>query len=278
VSAPYPTGEVRPPVVSLLTDYGVRDEFVGVCHAVILGSCPTARIVDVTHGVPRHAVRGAAVVLRNVIGYLPAGVHMVVVDPQVGTERRAVALRCEDGQILVGPDNGVLSLGWERCGGVVEAIDVSRSPHRLEPVSATFHGRDLFAPVAAALAAGAELAEAGRALDPDELAVIELEEPRVGDGELEAPVLAVDGFGNVTLHAAHEDLTAAGLRLGESVEVEATGERYLATLVETFADVGAGEILVYEDPYRSLALAINRGDAASTMRITEDSRLTLRRR
>jgi len=120
----------------------------------------------------------------------------------VGTERRAVALRCEDGEILVGPDNGVLSLGWERCGGVVEAIDVSRSPHRLEPVSATFHGRDVFAPVAAALAAGAELAEAGRALDPDELAVIELEEPRVGDGELEAPVLAVDGFGNVTLLAA----------------------------------------------------------------------------
>ena len=163
------TGERTPPgpgapVVSLLTDYGVRDELVGVCHAVILGICPTARIVDVTHGVPRHAVRSAAVVLRNVIGYLPSGVHVVVVDPQVGTERRAVALRCEDGEILVGPDNGVLSLGWERCGGVVEAIDVSRSPHRLEPVSATFHGRDVFAPV--------------------------------------APVLAVDGFGNVTLLAA----------------------------------------------------------------------------
>jgi S-adenosylmethionine hydrolase len=268
----------HPPVVSLLTDYGLRDEFVGVCRGVILGICPEARIVDVTHGIARHAVRAGAVVLRNVIGYLPVGVHVAVVDPQVGTERRSVALRCDDGRLLVGPDNGVLSLAWERCGGVVEAIDVSRSPHRLEPVSATFHGRDVFSPVAAHLAAGAELAEAGRAIDAEELTTIELEPPRVSDGELEAPVLAVDGFGNFTLDASHRDLTAAGLRLGHPVEVEAAGERYLATLVETFADVGPGEILVYEDPYRSLAVAVNRGDAAATMRVGEDARVILRRR
>ena len=112
--------------------------------------------------------------LRNSLPYVPSGVHVAIVDPQVGTERRAVALRTDDGRMLVGPDNGLLSLAWQACGGVVEAVDISRSPHRLEPVSATFHGRDVFAPVAAHLAAGAELADAGEHVDPDELQVLEL--------------------------------------------------------------------------------------------------------
>ena len=152
---------VRAMIVSLLTDYGRDDEFVGVCHGVIRSILPEAQIVDVTHGITRYDVRHGAIVLRNTLPYMPAGVHMAVVDPQVGTERRAVALETADGRILVGPDNGLLSLAWERSGGVRLAVDVTRSPHRLEPVSATFHGRDLFAPVAAHLAAGAELADAG---------------------------------------------------------------------------------------------------------------------
>ena len=126
--------------------------------------------MDITHGVARYDVRQGALVLRNTLPYMPVGVHVAVVDPQVGTERRAVALRTTDGRLLVGPDNGLLSLAWERCGGVDLAVDVSRSPHRLEPVSATFHGRDLFAPVAAHLARGAALADAGDPLDPAELA------------------------------------------------------------------------------------------------------------
>ena len=164
-------------IVSLLTDYGRDDDFVGVCHAVILGICPEATIVDLSHGIARHDVREGALALRNTLPYMPVGVHVAIVDPQVGTERRAVALRTDDGRLLVGPDNGLLSLAWERFGGVAEAVDVSRSPHRLEPVSATFHGRDVFAPVAAHLAAGAPLAEAGEPLDPDTLDTIELPAP-----------------------------------------------------------------------------------------------------
>ena len=122
---------------------------------------------------------------------------MAVVDPQVGTERRAVALRTADGRTLVGPDNGLLSLAWERCGGVELAVDVTRSPHRLEPVSATFHGRDIFAPVTAHLAAGAQLADAGDPLDPEALATVELPEPRNEDGALVAHALVIDRFGNV---------------------------------------------------------------------------------
>src|SRR5947209_7135817 len=145
-------------IISLLTDYGLSDEFVGVLHGVIRSIVPEAQIIDLSHGIRRHDVRHGALTLRGSLPYLPVGVHVAIVDPQVGTERRAVAVRCADGRLLVGPDNGLLSLAWARAGGALEAVDVSRSQHRLEPVSATFHGRDLFAPVAAALAAGAPLA------------------------------------------------------------------------------------------------------------------------
>src|SRR5204862_7649801 len=139
----------RPVIVTLLSDYGTDDEFVGVCHAVIRSIRPSVPIIDVTHGIRRHDVREGAIVLRNALPYLPVGVPVAVVDPQVGTERRGVAVRCADDRILVGPDNGLLSLAWDRAGGAVEAVDISRSPFRLEPASAAFHGRDVFAAVAA---------------------------------------------------------------------------------------------------------------------------------
>src|ERR671939_1055083 len=140
-------------VITFLSDYGHDDDFVGVCHGVIARIAPDARVIDVTHGIPRHDVRSGALVLRRALPYLPPGVHLAVVDPEVGAERRAVAVRtAEEGRLMVGPDNGLLSLAAQRFGGAVEAVDVGRSQHRLRPVSATFHGRDLFAPVAAHLA------------------------------------------------------------------------------------------------------------------------------
>jgi len=265
-------------IVTLLSDYGAEDDFAGVLHGVIRRVTPEAQIIDITHGVPRYDVRRGAIVLRNTLPYMPAGVHLAVVDPQVGTERRGVALRCQDGRILVGPDNGLLSLAWERCGGVEIAVDVTRSPHRLEPVSATFHGRDLFAPVAAQLAAGAEIADAGEPLEPDRLEVVRLPEPRLEDGVLVAHVLGVDQFGNVSLDAGHETLAGSGLTLGAALEIEAGDERFLATFAQTFADVHPGEVLVYEDAYRSLAVAINRGDAGATLGLAADAELRLRPR
>ena len=263
-------------IVTLLTDYGRDDDFVGVCHGVIRRIHPEAQIVDITHGLRRYAVRQGALVLRNTLPYMPVGVHVAVVDPQVGTDRRAVALGTADGRVLVGPDNGLLSLAWERCGGVGLAVDVTRSLHRLEPVSATFHGRDLFAPVAAHLAAGAELADAGDPLDPETLATLELPVARSEEGALVVSALAVDRFGNVSLNAGHDDLAGSGLTLGNQVEVEVDGRRHLATYAGTFADVGAGDLLVYEDAYRTLALAINRGNAATTLGVQPDAELRLR--
>jgi S-adenosyl-L-methionine hydrolase (adenosine-forming) len=263
-------------IVTLLTDYGRDDDFVGVCHGVIRGIHREADIVDITHGIERYAVRQGALVLRNTLPYMPVGVHVAVVDPQVGTERRAVALRTGDGRILVGPDNGLLSLAWDRCEGVEIAVDITRSPHRLEPVSATFHGRDIFAPVAAHLAAGTELADAGDPLDPGSLERVELPEPREEDGAVVAHALVLDHFGNVGLDVDHERLAGTGMTLGGRVCVEAGGEAYSATYAHTFADVSPGELIVYQDAYRTLALAINRGDAAGTLGIGVDAEVRLR--
>ena len=265
-------------IITLLTDYGRDDDFVGVCHGVIRTIHPEAQIIDLTHGVRRYAVRQGALVLRNTLPYTPVGVHLAIVDPQVGTERRAVGLRTADGRLLVGPDNGLLSLAWERCGGVELAVDVSRSPHRLEPVSATFHGRDIFAPVAAHLARGAALEDAGDPLDPAELTTVELPEPRVDDGAVVAHALVIDRFGNAALNVGHEDMAGTGITLGGTVELEVAGERYLATYAQTFADVRPGELIVYEDAYRTLAVAINRGDAAATLALRPDAELRLRPR
>jgi S-adenosyl-L-methionine hydrolase (adenosine-forming) len=263
-------------IVTLLTDYGHDDEFVGVCHAVIRSIHPTVEILDVTHGIGRYDVRHGALVLRNTLPYLPKGVHVGVVDPQVGTERRAVAVQTGDGRILVGPDNGLLSLAWEHAGGISLAVDVTRSPHRLEPVSATFHGRDVFAPVAAHLAAGAELADSGDPLEPGSLERLELPAPREEGDALVAHALVCDRFGNVSLDVDHEHMAGTGLRLGELVEVEAGDRRRAATYAHTFADVEPGELLVYEDAYRTLALAVNRGDAAAMLGVEPDAEVRLR--
>ena len=278
-------------IVTLLTDYGHDDEFIGVCHGVIAKIAPEARIIDVAHGIPRHDVQRGAIVLRNALPYMPQGIHVAIVDPQVGTARRALAIRCFDGTLMVGPDNGVLSLAWQRAGGVELAVDISRSPHRLEPASSTFHGRDLFAPVAAHLAIGAEIADAGEPLDPDALVTIELPQPQVlADGTLVAHVVTVDGYGNVTLDVSHDDLAGTGLMLGGVAEVEVDdtgsggaavklgGGRVAAPFVMAFADVEPGETVVYEDASRTLALAVNRGDAAVELGLEPGDEVRLRPR
>lgn len=263
--------------VTLLSDYGLADEFVGVLHGVVARGAPEAQRIDVSHGIPRHDVRAGALALRAALPHLPAGVHLAVVDPEVGGDRRAVALRCgEEDRLLVGPDNGLLMCAAERVGGVVEAFDIGASPHRLEPVSATFHGRDIFAPVAAALAAGAPLADAGDPLDPEELVRLALPAPRREGDELVVHALLADRFGNVMLDAEHGELTDTGLRLGHGVRVVFDGQERDARYASTFADVGPGELILYEDANRRLALAVNRGSAQDELALGRDAELRLR--
>jgi S-adenosyl-L-methionine hydrolase (adenosine-forming) len=266
---------MSPPVITLLTDYGEGSEFPGICRGVIARICPDGTIVDITHGIQRHDIRHGALVLRNALPYMPVGVHVAVVDPQVGSERRAVAVAVADGRVLVGPDNGLLSLAAAEAGGTVAAVDISRSKHRLEPVSATFHGRDVFAPVAAALACGEPLADAGDPLEVDALATLELPRPRRDGDALVAHALLVDVYGNVTLDLRHEDLPGTGLAYGRAVEVVAGGSSARATFAGTFADVPPGSLLLYEDASRTLALAVNRGDAAAELGLELDAEVRL---
>ncbi len=260
------------PLITFLSDYGLTDPFVGVCHGVIASICPQARVIDLTHGVPRHDARAGALVLRDALRYLPVGIHLAVVDPDVGAQRRALALRLGDGRLLVGPDNGVLWLAAEEGGGVTEAVEISRSPLRLQPVSATFHGRDIFSPVAAHLAAGTPLAEAGEPYDPDELIRLELPRARHQPGALVAHVVYVDRFGNVQLDASHQDLSQAGLRLGHGALL---GGGHAAQYVRTFADAAPGELIVYEDSARMLAVAVSHGNAAERLGLAVDDELRI---
>jgi len=252
-----------------MSDYGLADEFVGICHGVIATICPEARVIDLSHGIPRHDVLAGAAILAGALPYLPAGVHIAVVDPGVGGRRRAVALRVADGRVLVGPDNGLLWPAAQRGGGIVEAIEISLSPLRLEPVSATFHGRDIFAPVGAHIAAGRPVAETGTPLDPGELVTLELPEAQVEAGRILAQVIYADRFGNVQLAATHADAEQAGLRLGREVEVRlASREVHTARFVRTFADVKSGQLIVYEDATRRLAIAFSHGNAAGRLRLS----------
>ena len=245
--------------ITFLSDYGLQDEFVGVVHAVIAHKCREARVIDLSHGVPRQSVLAGALMLARALPYAPPGIHLAVVDPEVGARRRAVALlTAQDERVLVGPDNGLLLPAAERFGGVFEAVEISHSPWRLEPVSATFHGRDLFAPVAARLACGEALADAGAPLEPGELVGLEVPRPRRQEGVLVAHVMVVDGFGNVQLDATAADL---GGRLGRTVRIGEREARYL----RTFADADPGELLLYEDAAGMLALAVNGGEAAAEL-------------
>ncbi len=261
--------------LSFLSDYGHHDEFVGVCHGVVQRIAPGAVVVDVTHGVPRHDVRLGALSLQNAIPFLPLGVHIAVVDPGVGGRRRPVALRARDGNLFVGPDNGLLWPAAVTCGGVVEAVDVTESPHRLEPVSATFHGRDLFAPVAAHLALGEALAAAGRPLDPATLHRLELPPSEVSEGRVRTRVVAVDEFGNLQLNLRPADMRAAGFEPGDCVEVLSRRRTGEAVYARTFADVGERQAVVIEDSSGRMAIAVNQGRAAGALGVGPDAELML---
>ena len=262
-------------VITFLTDFGLQDDFVGTCHGVIAGIAPEARVIDVTHGVrPGHVLQGA-LVLANTLPYMPVGVHLAVVDPGVGGGRRALALRDGDGRFHVGPDNGLLLPAAERFGGVAAAHELANAEYSLQPVSRTFHGRDLFAPAAAHLAAGVPLEELGPPVDPEQLVRLDLPEPEVGQNRIRALAIAVDRFGNVALNLRRRHLEHAELAAGTRVELNCRGERFYAVFARTFADAPRGSLILYEDSYGSLALAVSRGSAAKLLRVEEGNEILL---
>ena len=248
-------------VITFLTDFGLQDDFVGTCHGVIAGIAPDVRVIDVTHGIAPQAVLQGALVLRNTTRYMPAGVHLAVVDPGVGGTRRAVAVRTDDGRTFVGPDNGLLMLAADEAGATA-AHELSNERYRLPDVSRTFHARDVFAPAAAHLAAGVALEELGPVVDPATLVRVGVPDPEVGRSQISATVLSIDRFGNVATNARRAHIDALGLANGDRVEVRLALDRYYALVSGTFADAAPGELILYEDSYGLVTLAISCGDAA----------------
>jgi S-adenosyl-L-methionine hydrolase (adenosine-forming) len=260
--------------VTFLSDFGLQDDFVGTCHGVMKRIAPDCQIIDITHGIPATAVLQGALVLANTIDYMPVGVHLAVVDPGVGGPRRALALRDQADRVYVGPDNGLLLPAASRAG-IAAAHEIVNSEYMLESISRTFHGRDLFSPVAAHLASGVALAELGPPLDPEGLVGLDLPQATVTDGTVVATLLYVDSFGNIALNLTRDDVEALGIVSGTRVELELAGERYYAVMARTFADARPGDVILYEDSYRNMSVAISRGSAAHMLHASPGQRIRI---
>jgi len=262
--------------ITFLSDFGLQDDFVGTCHGVIKRIAPEAEIIDITHGIQPQQVLQGALVLANTLPYMPVGVHLAVVDPGVGGSRRPLALQDGEGRLYVGPDNGLLVPAAERFGGISAAHELANPDFALQPVSRTFHGRDLFAPAAAHLSKGLPLPELGPPIAADTLARLDIPKAEVASTRATGRVLYVDRYGNMQLNLAREDLEHIGVSPGMKVEVECRGERYYAIAARAFADVRPGDIILYEDAYRNIAVAISRGSAAEMFAAGAGARVAIR--
>ncbi len=262
--------------ITFLSDFGLKDDFVGTCHGVIKRIAPETQVIDITHGIPATSILQGALVLANTIGFMPVGVHLAIVDPGVGGPRRPLALRDADGRMYVGPDNGLLLPAATRAG-IDVAYELANPAYALDSISRTFHGRDLFSPAAAHLANGVPLEELGPPVDPEGLVHLDLPEPVVDAGVLHATLLYVDSFGNIALNLDRDDVEALGMTSGTRVELEISGERYYAVVARTFADARPGDVILYEDSYKNMSLAISRGSAARMLHASpgQEIRITI---
>ena len=269
------------PVMGFLTDFGM-DGAAATCRAVMLSICRDAQIVDIAHTIRKYAIRDGAFLLRFALPYFPVGVHVGVVDPGVGTERRAIGVRTGRGDILIGPDNGLLLPPAEALGGIEEARELTNRDLWLPITTSTFHGRDIFAPVAAHLAAGdAPFEEVGATLEPDGLVAVPEPAVTVRPGTLETVITYVDSFGNARLAGERGDLAASlgelrdGLAVTIAIDADGSTLREHSQFASTFGAVPVGTSLLYIDSLGNLALADNQGNLARRLGIQPDQRVTI---
>jgi S-adenosyl-L-methionine hydrolase (adenosine-forming) len=250
--------------ILFLSDFGVDDEYVGLCHAVIARVAPDARVIDLHHGVPPQDVTTGALTLAQAVAYGPDdAVFLAVVDPGVGTRRRGVAVEAGSG-VLVGPDNGVLALAAEVLGGARRAVALAPGRVVPWPVSRTFHGRDVFAPAAARLAAGAALADVGDPIEIDSLSELLIGEPLVETGRVATRVIGIDRFGNVRLGARPADLEVAGIA-GRDIGLALDRSTHPLRRVATYGDLEPGHAGLLEDSAGWLAVVVNGASAADAL-------------
>jgi S-adenosylmethionine hydrolase len=260
---------VTRPFISFLTDFGA-DGAAAICRGVMLTIAPDAQILDISHSVRKFAIREGAYLLWMALPWMPVGVHVAVVDPGVGTDRRPIAIRTVRGDILIGPDNGLLSAAAERLGGVDEVRLLANASWMLPRPSATFHGRDIFAPMAGHLASGGDFEDVGPIVDAGSLVDLRFPEPAARDGGLDAVAVYIDSFGNIRLGAGPGDLARAlgeiapGAALRLEFDAAATGAPIVetATFARTFGTLPPGAAMLYTDSSGQLALGHNQANAA----------------
>jgi S-adenosylmethionine hydrolase len=259
--------------ITFLSDYGHADEFVGVVRSVLRSLAPHAAVVDLTHEIPPHDVRAGALCLARSAQYLCPGVVLAVVDPGVGTSRRAVAIEVGGGQsFLVGPDNGLLAPAVSMVGGADRAVVLTNEAYQLPAPGPTFAGRDVFAPAAAHLANGVDLLELGEAIDPNLLLPAVLPVADEGDDGLAVEVLWVDRYGNVQLNVGPEDLDGWGDRIGLRW---GDGESRTGVRAAAYGDLGPADIGLVVDSYGLVSIAVPRGSAAAKLGLAAGDPLRL---
>ena len=263
--------------VTFLSDYGHDDVFVGVCKGVIAGLAPHVRILDICHLVAPQDVEQGATALATAIPFMPVGVHLALVDPMKDKAARGIAVATTDGSILIGPDNGLLSFAWAARGGVDRAVEVTNEALFRDTVHKTFRGRDVFAPVAAHLAVGGPLDEVGPAIETSSLKTLAVREAVVDDDHVHAEIRTVDHFGNVSLNIARSDLEAAGIALGDTVELRCNGRTMAVPFTLTYGDVSAGRLALCEDSFRAVQLAVNAGHASRRLRVSRGDPVVIAR-
>jgi len=264
------------PVITFLTDFGPSAP--AVCRGVMFGIAPDANIIDVSHQVPRYSISDGARTLVFALPYMPVGVHVAVVDPGVGTDRLPLALRTRRGDVMIGPDNGLLIPAAEALGGIAEARSIENRDLMLPVISSSFHGRDIFSPVAAHVAMGVPFESVGPVVDVDRLVRLPQPKPTVREGALETVIVGVMSFGNVTFAGVPADLEKAIgklepgrpllLEFGASNGQANTRER--TTWAETFGRVPLGASLVMADSQGTLSFADNQGNAAGRLGLSVD--------
>ena len=253
------------PVV-FVSDLGLRDEFVGVCHAVIARIAPESRVIDISHGVAPHDIRAGGLIFAECLRFAPVdAVGLAVIDPGVGTARLPIAVETIGGRCLVGPDNGVLSIAWRADGGIARAVTITSPDVLLTPISGVFHGRDVFAPAAAHLAMGMDLGLLGSPVAADQLVEVRIAEPEVEHGRIVCEVLDTDRFGNVRLNVRRAHLVAGALDQSPQLEITTSGSSARAHRIVSYGQVEPGAYGILVDAWQWMAVIRFEASAAADL-------------
>jgi S-adenosylmethionine hydrolase len=264
--------------LTFLSDLGYEDPFLGLCKGVIARIAPDVRVIDVLHSVGPQDIEMGAAMLASSVPFLPApAVHLALVDPFRTVPARGIAVRTADGSIFVSPDNGLASQAWDVAGGAVEAHVLDDESLWNANAARTFRARDVFSPVAARLADGLPIGAVGSPVALDELERLELRAARLHDDHVHGEIVQVDHFGNLTLNMQRHDVEAAGINLGDMVEIRCGSKTLQVCYTLTYGEVPAGRVALCEDSFRTMCVAVNQGSAAAQLRSSRGEPIVIAR-